>query len=293
MPLDQLHEEERHREERGEMSFFEHLSELRKHLLRIALYIFGAGIIVFANKDFVFGKIIFGPTKQDFPTYGFLCNLSHQFGWGEAMCFKIPPFKTQALGMAELLMQHLYTSFWLGLLLASPLIFNEVWRFIKPGLHADEKRVARWFVTVCTSLFVMGVVFGYYVIAPFSISFLSSYTLPGVEATPSLDSYITYLTMFTMPTGLIFQMPVVAYFLARIGLLGPNAMRAFRRHAIVVLLIVAAIITPPDVVSQTLVTIPLYALYEVSILVTARVQRAREKQLAGGSVSSYPTKLDD
>jgi sec-independent protein translocase protein TatC len=293
MPLDQLHEVERQQEERGEMSFFDHISELRSHLLRIALYIVVAGVVVFTQKDFVFNKIIFGPTKSDFPTYGFLCGLSHKLGWGEAMCFTVPKFQVIALGMAELLMQHLYISFWIGLIIASPLVFREIWRFIKPGLHAHEQRVARWFVFITSSLFVSGVLFGYYIIAPFSISFLTGYQIPNVESKPSLDSYITYLTMFTIPTGLIFQMPVVAYFLARIGLLGPTVMRQYRRHAVVVLLIIAAIITPPDVVSQTLVTIPLYALYELSILVTGRVVRQREKMLNEGSGSSLPQKMED
>jgi sec-independent protein translocase protein TatC len=293
MPLDQLHEEERQRDERSEMSFFDHISELRRHLLRIALYILVAGLVVFTQKDFIFNHVIFGPTRPDFPTYGFLCQLSEKLGWGRAMCFDIPKFQVIALGMAELLMQHLYISFWLGLILASPLVFREIWMFIKPGLHTHEQRYARGFVFITTTLFVMGVLFGYYVIAPFSISFLTGYTIPNVESKPSLDSYITYLTMFTIPTGLIFQMPIVAYFLARIGLLGPAVMRSYRRHAIVVLLIIAAIITPPDVVSQTLVTIPLYALYEVSILVVGRVKKQRDKAELRGNGKPLPPGDDE
>ena len=172
-------------------------------------------------------------------------------------------------------MQHLYVSFWLGVIGAFPYIFWQFWKFISPGLLEQEQKAIRGVVFICSFLFLLGVCFGYFVIAPFSISFLASYTVSGLVVAPTLDSYVTYMTMFTLPTGLIFEMPVVAYFLAKIGIVGASFLRAYRRHAIVVILIIAAIITPPDVVSQTLVSIPLWGLYEISILVGARVQRKR------------------
>jgi sec-independent protein translocase protein TatC len=279
MPLDQLHEHERLKNERGEMSFFEHIAELRKHILRAVLAIFAVGVVSFLNKDFVFNTLIFGPRKADFPTYRVLCSLSHTLGWGESMCFSPPTFNIITRQLGEVLMQHLYVSFWLGVIGAFPFIFWEFWKFVSPGLHDEERKAVRGVVSICTLLFLLGVAFGYYVIAPFSISFLAGYTLDGLEVSPTLDSYVTYMTMFTLPTGLIFEMPVVAYFLSKIGLVGPAFLRAYRRHAVVIILIVAAIITPPDVVSQTLVAIPLYVLYEVSILVSANVQRLRERAL--------------
>ncbi len=258
------------------MSFFEHITELRKHILRSVLAIFVVGTICFLNKDFVFDKMIFGPRHTDFPTYGILCNASHMMGLGEQMCFTPPKFDLITRELGEVLMQHLYVSFWLGVIGAFPFIFWEFWKFVQPGLLDTEQRAVRGIVFICSLLFLLGVVFGYYVIAPFSISFLAGYTLEGVIVSPTLDSYVTYMTMFTLPTGLVFEMPVVAYFLAKIGIIGPKFMRTYRRHAVVAILIVAAIITPPDVVSQTLVAIPLYMLYEVSILVVAKVQRQRE-----------------
>jgi sec-independent protein translocase protein TatC len=176
-------------------------------------------------------------------------------------------------------MEVMYVSFWLGVIVAFPFIFWEFWKFISPGLHAHERNAVRGVVFICTFLFLLGVLFGYYVIAPFSISFLAGFTLEGLEVAPTLDSYVTYMTMFTIPTGFIFQMPIAAYFFARMGLIGASFLREYRRHAIVVILIVAAIITPPDVVSQTLVAIPLLLLYEVSILVVSWVQRQREKEM--------------
>ena len=279
MPLDQQHEHERLKDERGEMSFFDHISELRNHILRSALAIAVIGVVCFFNKDFVFNTIIFGPRHPDFPTYRVLCSASHYFGLGEAMCFVPPQFQLITRQLGEVIMEVMYVSFWLGIIVAFPFIFWEFWKFISPGLHEHERRAVRGVVFVCTALFLLGVMFGYYVIAPFSINFLAGFTLEGLEVAPTLDSYVTYMTMFTIPTGFIFQMPVAAYFFARMGIIGTAFLRDYRRHAIVVILIIAAIITPPDVVSQTLVAIPLLLLYEVSIMVVGRVQRRRMKDL--------------
>lgn len=261
------------------MTFFEHVVELRRTILRIAGSIVAVGIIFFLNKDFVFTNLLFGPRNPDFLTYRVMCDASHYFGLGESMCFTPPKYTLITRQLGEVLMQHLYVSFWLGVIGAFPFIFWELWKFVKPGLHEHEQKAIRGVVWVCSILFLVGVMFGYYIIAPFSINFLAGYTVEGLEVGPTLDSYVTYMTMFTLPTGLIFEMPVVAYFAAKIGLVGTSFLRTYRRHAIVVILIVAAIITPPDVVSQTLVAIPLYALYEVSILVVANEQRKQRKAM--------------
>lgn len=262
------------------MSFFEHITELRRHILRSTLAIVGVGIFFFLNKAFVFETLIFGPKKPDFWTYRTMCWASNKVGLGNSMCFAPPKFNIITRELGEVLMQHLYISFWLGVIGAFPLIFWEFWKFVQPGLLETERKAVRGIVGICTALFLAGVAFGYYIIAPFSISFLASYTVEGLDVSPTLDSYVTYMTMFTIPTGLIFQMPVAAYFLAKIGLIGTQFLRSYRRHALVIIIIVAAIITPPDVVSQTLVSIPLYLLYEASIMVVARVERKRELELA-------------
>lgn len=260
------------------MSFFDHIVELRKHILRSAIAIVTIGILCFVYKDFVFNTVIFGPRNPDFPTYRILCWLSHSVGLGDGMCFVPPKFNLITRELGEVLMQTMYVSFWLGVIGGFPFIFWEIWKFVSPGLYDHERNAIRGVVIICSLLFLTGVAFGYFIIAPFSINFLAGYTLEGLEVAPTLDSYVTYMTMFTLPTGLIFQMPIAAYFLARMGLVGTSFLRSFRRHAIVVILIIAAIITPPDVVSQTMVAIPLYLLYEISILVVASVQRKREKE---------------
>ncbi len=279
MPLDQQHEHERIHKERGEMSFFEHIAELRKHILRSFLYIGVLATVAFLNKDFVFNTLIFGPRHPDFITYRALCGFSQAVGLGDNLCFTPPKFDLITRELGEVLMQLLYVSFWMGVIGAFPLIFWEFWRFISPGLYEKERKSVRGIVFVCSLLFLMGVVFGYMVIAPFSISFLAGYTLEGLEVAPTLDSYVTYMTMFTLPMGLVFEMPILGYFLAKIGIVGTSFLRTYRRHAIVVILIIAAIITPPDVVSQTMVAIPLYMLYEVTIMVVAGVQRNRQREM--------------
>ena len=266
------------------MSFFEHIEELRKHILRSAAAIVVVGIVCFINKDFIFNTLIFGPRNPDFLSYRVLCNASHWLGFGDKMCVQPVKFQIITRQLGEVLMQHLYVSFWLGVIVAFPFIFWEFWKFVRPGLHEEEQKTVRGIVGICSALFLLGVSFGYFVVAPFSINFLAGYTLEGTETSPTLDSYVTYMTMFTLPTGLIFEMPIVIYFLAKIGLVGPNFLRTYRRHAIVIILIIAAIITPPDVVSQTIVSIPLFILYEVSILVAARVQKKRERALEESSV---------
>lgn len=277
------------------MSFFEHIGELRKHILRSAYAIMIMGTLAFLYKDFVFESIIFGPRHADFVTYRTLCWVSHSVGLGDYMCFTPPNFELITRQLGEVLMEVLYVSFWLGLIGAFPIVFWEFWKFIAPGLYEHERKAIRGVVLICSGLFLTGILFGYYIIAPFSISFLAGYTLEGLQVAPTLDSYVTYMTMFTIPTGLIFQMPVVAYFLTRIGILGAKFLRTYRRHAIVVILIIAAIITPPDVMSQTLVAIPLYMLYEVSILVVAREQKRRAARLAAQESMPYSTykKTDD
>jgi len=283
-PLDQLHEEERIRQQRAEMSFFDHIEELRRHILRSALAIVLVGTVCFLNKDFIFNTVMFGPRNPDFPTFKILCGLSHWAGIGDSMCFQPVEFKIITRQLGEVLMQHLYVSFWLGIIGAFPFILWEFWKFVRPGLLETEQQAIRGVVGICSLLFLAGVTFGYFVIAPFSINFLAGYTLEGTEVSPTLDSYVTYMTMFTIPIGLIFEMPVVIYFLTKIGIVGYRSLQTFRRHAIVVILILAAIITPPDVVSQTIVSIPLYFLYEVSILVAKRVQRNRERALGTSAV---------
>jgi sec-independent protein translocase protein TatC len=270
-----------------EMSFFEHLEELRWHIVRslIAIVVVGIGLFIF--KDWYFSTILLGPTQPDFFSYRFFCDLSNQLGIGNVLCITPPPFKAIAIGFAEAFITAFQMSFVGGFILAFPYVFYEIWRFVSPGLYPKERKATRGVVFICSALFLTGVMFGYFVIAPFAIQFLVGYTIPGVENTPALYSVISYMVMFTLPTGIIFEMPVVVYFLARIGLVTPDGMRQYRRHSIIGILLTAAIITPtPDIATQLLLAIPLYILYEASVAVAGRGQRQYEKDDAEDAAAS-------
>ena len=275
MPLDQVDVDnmKEEKEEGQEMSFLEHLEELRWNIIRSLTAIVGIGIILFLFKDPVFENIILGPTHDSFLSYRAICAFSNGVGLGDIMCFTPPDFDLQAIGFGEAFIMSIKVSFIMGFIFAFPYVFWEAWRFISPGLYDKERKAARGVVFICSFLFLMGVLFGYYVISPFAVNFLAGYTLPGVENIPTLSSFINYMIMFTAPAGLIFELPVVVYFLSKVGLATPEGMRKYRRHAIIGTLLLAAVITPPDVVTQFLIGIPLFILYEVSIYISARVKK--------------------
>lgn len=263
-----------------EMSFFEHLDELRSHLKRSALVTVTIAVLVFLAGDFIFLNFIFGPTKPGFLSYRFMCWVSNIVGLGDRMCMVPPVFKFDPKDMAETFFVHIKTSFILGFAAAFPFIFREIWLFVKPGLHEHESRSARGVVAVASGLFLFGVLFGYFVIAPFAVKFLIGYEIAGISNdSPSLASYVNYLLVFMIPTGIIFQLPLVVFYLAKIGLITPEFMRTYRRHAFLGIIVLAAIITPPDVITQFLIAVPIYALYEVSIGIAERQSKKYQKSL--------------
>jgi len=256
-----------------EMSFLDHLEELRWHIIRSLGAMLFAGIGFFIAKEFVFNNIILAPKHEDFLTYRVFCGIS------EFTCFGPKDYKLEAIGVGELFFSHIKVSIMLALVFVFPYIFYEFWRFIKPGLYKNEKKAAGGMVFSCTFLFFLGVLFGYFIIFPFAMNFLIGYSLgPEVLSNPSLKSYVSYLTLCTIPVGFVFQLPILVYFLSKIGVVTPALMKRFRKHAIVAILILAAVITPPDVISQFLIGIPIFFLYEISILISARVEKKRKQQ---------------
>ena len=256
-----------------EMSFLDHLEELRWHIIRSMIAILSVSIVLFIVHKWFFNVVLLGPTHDDFVSYGWICALSEYLGLGKTMCFSPPEFQTIATGFAETFIISIKASFIGGFVLSFPYVFKEIWSFIVPGLYESERKVTRGIIVICSVLFMMGVLFGYFVIAPFAVNFLGGYTIPGVANTPTIRSFLTYMVMFTMPAGLIFQLPVVVYFLATLGIVTPEGMRKYRRHSIIGILMLAALLTPPDVVTQFLIGVPLYILYEASILVAIWVYR--------------------
>jgi sec-independent protein translocase protein TatC len=262
-----------------EMSFLDHLEELRWHIIRSVIAILVVAIAAFIAKEFIFDVVIFGPKSTDFITYRFFCWLGETLHLS-GMCITELPFELLSMRMAGQFTTHMMVSFVAGLIIAFPYILYELWRFISPGLHVKERKASRGLIVVTSFLFTLGVAFGYFVIVPLSVQFLATYSVSSeVVNRIDLGSYISMVTSVTLSTGLLFELPVIIYFLSRIGLVTPEIMRTYRKHAIIVILIVAAIITPPDITSQILVSIPVMLLYEASIFVSKRVEQKRLKAL--------------
>ena len=262
------------------MSFLDHLEELRWHIIRSLIAITVGWIILFIFHNWYFNNIILGPASNDFIAYRWFCDLSHKIGAGNTLCMTLPEFKIQAVNFAEQFITTIKMCFIGGFVLAFPYVFYEIWRFVAPGLYPEEQKITRGIVFICSALFLLGVLFGFFIVAPFAINFLMGFTAsPTVANNPTLDSFVLYMVMFTLPAGLIFELPIVVHFLAKMGLLTGATMREYRRHAIVGILMVAAILTPPDVVTQFLIGIPLYILYEISIFVALRAEKKHQQSL--------------
>lgn len=260
-----------------EMSFLQHLEELRWHIIRSILAIVFFMIIAFIFKNILFNTIILGPKNPGFITNRLLCELG-EYLKTTALCINTKPLNLISIKMSGQITTHITAAMVAGLILAFPVILWEFWQFFKPALKPNEAQYAKGAVIAASMLFFIGVLFGYFMLAPLSIHFLSSYEVdPQVVNQINIRSYIGTLTSVCLATGLVFELPIIAFFLTKIGIITPTFMRKYRKHAIVVIFIIAAIITPPDVFSQTLVAIPLLILYEVSILISSRVMKQKEK----------------
>jgi sec-independent protein translocase protein TatC len=258
--------------EEKEMSFLDHLEELRWHILRslVAVVIFVI-IGVFANQ-YIFTNIIFALAKPDFITYRLLCQLS------EATCIDKLGFTLQSTSTTGQFTMYIASLFVFGLICAFPYIFWEVWRFIRPGLYESEQKGTRGAVFFVSVLFVMGISFGYFVLAPLSINFLANFQIsPEIKNEFNIVSYVSTVVMLVLGCGIIFQLPVAIYFLSKIEVVTPKLLRTYRRHAIVVILLVAGIITPPDILSQIVISLPVLLLYEFGIFISAWVWKNKPK----------------
>jgi sec-independent protein translocase protein TatC len=267
--------------EGAEMSFIDHLEVLRWHLFRSAIVLISVAIFVFLYVDWIFDNIIFAPAKKDFVTYIGLCNLSHNLHLGNALC--MPPVDIQLLGttVSGPFMSAISISFMGAIIIAFPYLLWELWRFVKPALSSKEINYAKGSIGWVSLCFFTGAAFGYYLLAPFTFNFLANFQLGklGVyKYMPTLDDYIDTLTSLILGCGIAFELPVLAYVLSKLGIITPAFLKNYRKYAFVVILIVAAIITPsPDWTSQTIVAVPLIILYEISIFISKRVDKQRIK----------------
>jgi sec-independent protein translocase protein TatC len=254
--------------EQNEMSFLDHVEELRWHLVRATGAVLFFSFIAFLMKNLIFNVILFAPKSADFITYRFFCKISRFFGT-EGLCIEDLPFTFQSLAMAEQFSVHIWTSITAGFILAFPFVIWEFWKFISPGLYDKERKGAKTFIIISSFLFFIGVLFGYYVVTPLSVNFLGNYSISDlVERNIKIGSYISLVRSSVLASGFIFELPIIMYFLTKMGLITPDFLKKYRKHALVLVLVLAAVITPPDIISQIIVAIPILLLYEVSIFIS-------------------------
>ncbi|MBI1768643.1 MAG: twin-arginine translocase subunit TatC [Bacteroidetes bacterium] len=266
--------------EEKEMAFLDHLEELRWHVVRSVAAIFICMIIGFIFQKWIFDNIVFAPANINFPTFKWMCKFGELVGAEESLCAKPFHFKIQSRNMTGQFMMSITASFVIGLVIAFPYVFWEIWRFVKPALYKKEKNSSRGAVFAVSFLFLLGVAFGYYILSPMTIWFLSTYSISDVIVNEfDITSYVSTVVGMVLGCGLLFQFPVAVYFLTKIGMLTPQFMRKFRKHAIVVILILGAIITPsPDPFSQLLISLPIYMLFEISIFISAMVVKQKQRE---------------
>ncbi|MDH5599519.1 MAG: twin-arginine translocase subunit TatC, partial [Cyclobacteriaceae bacterium] len=258
-----------------EMSFLDHLEELRWHVVRSGIAIIVLAIVAFIRKDILFGIIIFGPSQSDFITFQLLCEVGTKIGF-DVLCIGEFPFVLINTEMVGQFTMHITASLVAGIIIAFPYIFWEFWRFISPGLYEKEKSVSKGAVFFVTLLFLLGVSFGYFVVSPLAVNFLANYSVDGTVANQiRISSYVMSIVFIILGSGILFQLPIVVYFTSKIGLVTPELMKTYRKHSIVVIFVLGAMITPPDPFSQIFIAVPLIGLYEISILISRNVQRKR------------------
>lgn len=262
----------------SEMSFLEHLEELRWHLLRAIIAIIIIAIVAFIFHEIVFDKIILAPKNSDFFTNKLLCLLGEKVNIPK-LCINTKSFQIISIKMAGQFTMHITTSIFVGIIVGFPYLFWELWRFLRPALRANEAKHSRGAVFTSSFLFLAGILFGYYVIAPLSIHFLGSYNVSDqVVNQINLKSYIGTITSVTLASGVTFELPVLIYFLSKAGLVTPEFLKKYRRHSVVVILILAATITPPDIFSLVLVTFPLLILYEAGIIISKKIVKSKSSK---------------
>jgi sec-independent protein translocase protein TatC len=270
-------------EEKVEMTFLEHLEELRWHIIRSVLAIVAFSILAFIYKRVIFDIILLGPSRADFWTNRMVCLVGQKLGL-EGLCINATPLVLQNTAVAGQFVAHIKISLITGLVFGFPYMFWEFWRFIKPALYPNERRHTSGAVFYIALLFFLGVLFGYYLITPFSINFLYNYHVSDiVKNIPTLASYNSLITSIVLASGILFELPVLVFFLSKAGLVTPAFLKRYRKHAVVVILLLAGIITPtPDMFTQLLVGIPMLLLYEVGIFLSARVEKERNARAFTG-----------
>lgn len=263
------------------MTFWDHLDELRGHIIRSLIAIVVLAIVAFLNREFIFDEVILAPSRPGFFTNRALCWLADQLSI-QALCIDDMNLQIINIKMSGQFLTHMYISIVTGVILSFPYILWEIWRFVRPAMHEKERKYSQGGVFISTLLFMIGILFSYFLIVPLTVNFLGNYHVSETVFNQiSLSSYISTVVSVTFAVGLVFELPILVYFLTKIGVITPDFLKKNRRYMYVILLILSAIITPPDMFSQVLVVFPLIGLYEFSIVVSRRVYKKQLEYLEG------------
>ncbi len=258
------------------MTFLEHLEVLRGHLLRsiASIGVFAVGVFIFTKS--LVDYVLLAPKGSEFITNRLFCRFGQSLLHSDKLCLNDVPFQLINIEMAGQFRNNVSIALYGGMILAAPYIFWELYRFIMPALQEKERKYSKGMVFYTSILFLIGILFGYFLIVPMTLNFLGGYSISGeILNQINFKSYIGTITSLIFATGLVFEMPILVYFLSKVGIITPSFMRKYRKHAFIVILIVSGIITPPDIFSQVMVTIPMYLLFEISIFISARIERER------------------
>ena len=261
------------------MNFIDHVEELRWHIIKSAIAVIVMAVVVFIKVEWIFDYIILGPARNDFISYKWFCALGRVMHY-DGFCLGDIKMKFQNTAVSGQFMMSLSVSMMLGFILAFPYVLYQFWKFIKPALRPMEIKMAQGIVFWCSLLFFLGVLFSYFIVVPYTINFFGNYQLsPRFENIITIDNYYDTVNNLIIAMGVVFELPILVYFLSRIGIITPQFLKDQRRYAILILFILAEIITPPDMFSCLLVFIPLYILFEISVTISARaVERSKKNQ---------------
>ncbi|MFT5725444.1 MAG: sec-independent protein translocase protein TatC [Bacteroidia bacterium] len=269
MPLDQVDVDSKDKS----MSFLDHLEELRWHLMRSVVAIIVFSIAAMANYRFIFDNVIFAVTDKSFPIYKVFCKMSFILYGNDKLCFDSIDLNTQNLNVSGQFIYLMVVSFTIGLILSAPYILWEFWRFFKPALRKAEQKYTTGIVLATSLLFFVGVLFGYLILAPLSINFFINFKLTdNIVNHFTMQSFVSFISTLTLASGIVFELPLIIYILAKLGLVTSKFLKKYRKHAVILILVLASLITPPDIMSQILLTVPIYMLYEVGIFIAKRIE---------------------
>jgi sec-independent protein translocase protein TatC len=261
----------------NKLSFLGHLEELRWRLVKSAAAVILFAVLIFVFTEPIIEQVFISMSKTDFPTYRFFCYLSNVFGLGDAFCAGEIKISLQSTAVTGQFSTNIYFAVLGGIALAFPFVFHQIWSFVRPGLNSNELNSSKGIVLYASLLFLLGVAFGYFVLSPLCVQFFGNYSMSNaIKNDFTIDSYMSIISRTTFYTGIFFQLPIVAFILTKLGLVTPSFLRKFRKHALVGILILSAILTPPDIISQVIVAVPVYILYEIGILVSASALRNKK-----------------